>query len=71
MHGSQYDSTSLEGINGHIADSPPGKGPDNVLRSDTLNNLSKYSHSMEEVHQAPMSIVTRLVVQRVLLRSND
>jgi hypothetical protein len=71
MHGIQHDNTSLEGINGHIVNPPPGEDPDDVLRSDTLSNLNKSSRSREEVHQALMSIMTRLVIQRMLLRSID
>jgi hypothetical protein len=67
MHGIQHDSTSLKGINGHIVNPPP----DDVLRSDTFSNLNKSSRSREEVHQAPMLIITRLVIQRMLFRSSD
>jgi hypothetical protein len=57
LHGSQHDSAYLKGIKSHIANSPPGEGPDYVLGS--------------EVHQVPMAIVTRLVIQRMLLRRGD
>jgi hypothetical protein len=37
----------------------------------TLSATSANLRGREEVHQAPMMIVTRLVVQRMLLKSSD
>ncbi len=71
LHGSQHDNASLESINGHVVNPLPSESPDNVFRSDVLNNFSKPSRSKKEVHQVPLAIVTRLIAQRMLLRSND
>ncbi len=48
-----------------------GERPDHIFGSDVLSNFNKPSHNKEEVHQIPMAIVTRLVVQEMLLRSSD
>jgi hypothetical protein len=52
-------------------DPPPCKGLGNVLRLNIFNNFSESPRGGEEVYQAPMTIVTRLIIERMLLRSSD